>query len=455
MTSYDLAIIGAGPGGYVAAIYASRRKLKVCIIEKDLVGGTCLNRGCIPTKSLLNSAGIVTTIKESAPYGIDVTGYNINFDKMAARKDEVVTRLRTGIETLLRANKIDLIRGTATIDGPNTIKIDGADTITAKNIIIASGSRVVSLPNITLDEVDILSSDGMLNLKTVPKSLAIIGGGIIGCEFANLYNVLGSKVTIIEFTDRLVPAQSREVSKKLEMLFKKRGIDVFTSSAAESITKAGTLKILVTGGKSIEAEKVLISVGRKSNTDGLGDLNALGIKVEKGRIVVDEYRRTALQNIFAIGDCVDGPLLAHKASYDGILAVDNILGNMRKADYSNVPGCIWTEPEIASVGLCEEEAKKKYPDAKIAKFPYMGSGKAYAMGRVEGFAKIIGDSRGNIIGVEIFGAGACDLIAEAALAKAANINIEEWARVVHCHPTLSEILQEAAHSFFGTPIHSV
>lgn len=455
MTNYDLAIIGSGPGGYVAAIYASRRKLKVCVIEKDLVGGTCLNRGCIPTKSLLNSAGIITTIKESAPYGVNVAGYKINFDKMATRKDEVVLRLRTGIETLLRANSIDLIHGHAVIEGSNSIKVNGTDTITAKNIIIACGSRPAGLQNIKFDETDILSSDGILNLKAIPKSLAIIGGGVIGCEFASLFNSLGSKVTIIEYTDRLIPTQSREASRKLEMAFKKRGIDVLTSSSAESVTKGAILKISISGGRAVESEKVLMSIGRNSDIDGLGEMKALGINTEKGRIAVDENLRTAVKNIYAIGDCVSGPLLAHKASYDGIIAVDNILGDVRKKDYSNIPSTIWTEPEIASVGLTEEDAKAKYKDIKISKFPYLGSGKAYIMGKSDGFAKVIGDTEGNIVGVEIFGAGACELIAEATLAKAAEVNIEKWSRVVHAHPTLSEIWQEAAHSFCGTPIHGL
>ena len=232
MIDYDLAIIGSGPGGYVAAIYAARHKLKTCVIEKDLVGGTCLNRGCIPTKSLLNSASIIATLKESSVHGIEAGNYTIDFAKMVSRKDEIVLRLRAGIETLFRANKIDLIRGTGTIVGPNTIKINGVDPIFAKDIIIASGSKVAGLPNIEPDEIDILSSDAILKINSIPKSLVVIGGGVIGCEFANLYNILGSKVTIIEFTDRLVPTQSREVSKKLEMSFKKRGIDVFTSSSA-------------------------------------------------------------------------------------------------------------------------------------------------------------------------------------------------------------------------------
>ena len=455
MTNYDLAIIGSGPGGYVAAIYASRHKLKTCVIEKDLVGGTCLNRGCIPTKSLLNSASIISVIKDSSLYGVEVAGYKADFIRIAARKDEVVLRLRAGIETLLRANKIELIRGAASISSPNTIKVNGEDAVTAKNIIIASGSQVAGLPNIKIDETDILSSDGILNLKSVPLSLVIIGGGVIGCEFASLYSLLGSKVTIVEFTDMLIPTQSKEASRKLEMNFKKRSIDVFTSCSAESVVMGKDMKVSLSGGRTVEAEKILVSVGRKSNIKGLGDLKSLGIAVEKGKIAVDDYLRTNLKNIYAIGDCVSGPLLAHRASYDGFVAVDNILGGSRKRDYSNVPNCIWTEPQIASVGMNEEEAKAKYPDARIAKFPYMGSGKAYLMGKVEGFAKIIGDARGNIIGVEIFGEGACELIAEAVLAKTANVSIEEWSRVVHGHPTLSEILQEAAHLFCGTPIHGL
>ncbi len=455
MTNYDLAIIGSGPGGYVAAIYASRHKLKTCVIEKGLAGGTCLNRGCIPTKSFINSASIVSTIKESHLHGVEVSGYKANFDKMRARKDEVVLRLRTGIETLLRANSVELIRGHAVIEGPNSIKVNGADTITAKNIIIACGSKPAGLHNIKFDETDILSSDGILDLKAVPKSLTIIGGGVIGCEFASLFNILGSKVTIVEYTDRLIFTQSREASRKLEMAFKKRGIDVLTSSSAESVTKALSLKVSISGGKAIESEKVLVSIGRNSDTEGLGDMKALKIEIDKGKITVDESLRTAVKNIYAIGDCVSGPLLAHKASYDGIIAVDNILGDARRKDYSNIPSTIWTEPEIASVGLSEEEAKAKYKDIKISKFPYLGSGKAYIMGKPEGFAKVIGDAKGNIVGVEVFGAGACELIAEATLAKTAELNIEKWSRVVHAHPTLSEIWQEAAHAFCGTPIHGL
>lgn len=451
---YDLAIIGSGPGGYVAALYASRNNLKVAIIESSLVGGTCLNRGCIPTKSLLYSASILNTIKESSSYGVEVKDHKLDFARILVRKDETVLRLRTGIETLFRAGKIDLLRGRARLAGPDTIRIDEKEEIGAKNIIIASGSKVSALPGINIDEESVLSSDGILGIKRLPKSIAIIGGGVIGCEFASLFSALGVKVTIIELMERIIPSQSREASKKLEMVFKRKGVDVLVSSKVESVTKDDSIDISVSGGKRIRADIALVSIGRSPNTDDMG-LEDAGIKTEKGRVVVDGHLHTAVKNIYAIGDCVSGPLLAHKASYDGILACDNILGRPRTADYSNIPNCIWTEPEIASVGLSEDEARSTYPDSKTAKFPYLASGKAFIEGKTEGFIKIIGNAKGDILGVEIFGKGACDLIGEAVLARTLKVNIKDWAHVVHGHPTMSEIIQEAVHVFCGTPIHSI
>ena len=454
MTQYDLAIIGSGPGGYVGALYACRHKLKTCVIEKDLTGGTCLNRGCIPTKSLINSAGILKTVKDASLYGVEASGVRVDFGKMITRKNEVVTRLRTGIETLFRANKVDLIKGEAKVAGANTISVSGQNDLKAKYIIIASGSSVMDLPGISVDHHDILSSDDILDIKEIPQAIAIIGGGVIGCEFASLFNALGSKVTIVEFTDRLIPTQSREASKKLEMIFKRRGMDVLLSSKAESVEKGNVLKLSVSGGKTIEAEKILVSIGRVPNIDCIKGVKC-GVREDGGRIAVDDYLETGEKGIYAIGDCVAGPMLAHKASYDAMLACDNILGLKRKVDYSNIPNCIWTDPEIASVGLTEEDVKAKCPDARIAKFPYLASGKALIIGKSEGFVKIIGDAKGNILGVEILGEGASDLIAEAVLAKTANINIKDWARSVHGHPTLSEVIQEAVHVFCGTPIHSI
>jgi len=443
--NYDLAIIGSGPGGYVAALYASRQKLNVCVIEKDSVGGTCLNRGCIPTKALLHSAFLASKIKDSGEFGIDIDGFKLNFPAITSRKDMIVSRLRAGIETLFRGSKVNLIKGAAKFKSADTLTVNGED-IHAGHFIIATGSKPSALPGITIDEIDICSSDGILQLKEVPKSITIVGGGVIGCEFASLFNALGSKVSIVELLDRILPTQSREVSKKMEMIFKKRGVTISTSTKFNPTSSPG----LASPGLG----KVLIAVGRRPDTEGLC-LEGIGISLEKGRVVVDKNLRTTLKNIYAIGDCVSGPQLAHKASYDGILAVDNILGHPRESDYSNIPNCIWTDPEVASVGLTEEDAKAKHPDARIAKFPYLASGKAYIMGRPEGFIKLIGDSKGNILGVEIFGEEACDLIGEAALARAKGATIKELSRVVHGHPTLSEIFQEAAHIFCGTPVHSV
>lgn len=454
MKKYDLAIIGSGPGGYVAAIYASRHKFNTCIVEKNLVGGTCLNKGCIPTKALLNSASLISVIKEAPSYGIDIGSYQLNFARIISRKDEVVSRLRAGVETLLKANKVELMRGAAEFISKDTIRVGGKEDISAKNFIIASGSAVSGLAGIEIDESKVLSSDGILDIRSIPSSLAIIGGGVIGCEFATLFNALGSKVSIIESTERIISNQSREASRKLEMIFKRRGIEVLTSATVEEVVKSSPLKLKLSAGKTLESEKILVSVGRVPNTKGLG-LEKAQVKTDKGRIVVNEYLQANVSGIYAIGDCVGAPLLAHKASYDAMAACDNIRGEPRKADYSNIPSCIWTDPEIASVGMTEEEAKAKHPDAKIAKFPYLGSGKAFIEGKTEGFVKIIGDSSGRILGVEILGKGACDLISEAVLARTMRINIRDWARSVHGHPTLSEVLQEAAHIFCGSGIHAV
>lgn len=450
---YDLAIIGSGPGGYVAGLYASRHKLNVCVIEKGLVGGTCLNKGCIPTKVMLNSSSLLSRIRESRIYGVEVDGFKLNFANLTARKEEVVSKLRTGIETLFRANKIDLVRGSACLKDENTVTVDGQDVV-AKYIIIATGSSPLSLPGIKPDEKNIFSSDGILEIKALPKSILIIGAGAVGCEFATIFSSFGVKVTIVELLERVLMTQSREASKKLEAIFKKKNVDIFTSSKVESITKGGLLEAKLSTGRVVEAEKALLAVGRGSNIEGIG-IEKLGIKTEKGRISTDESLRTNVKNIYAIGDCIGGPLLAHKASYDGILACDNVLGKDRRADYSNIPNCVYTEPEVASVGLNEEEAKTRYPSSRVAKFPYLGSGKASILGRPEGFIKIIGDRDGRILGIEIMGEEACDLIGEAVLAKTAGVNIKDLSMVVHGHPTLSEIFQEAAHIFCGTGIHSI
>ncbi|MFA6078954.1 MAG: dihydrolipoyl dehydrogenase [Candidatus Omnitrophota bacterium] len=442
MKSYDLSIIGSGPGGYVAALYASRRGLNVCVIESDLVGGTCLNKGCIPTKVMLNSASAFSGLKDYAKLGIDVNGYNLNFPKVSLRKNEVVLRLRTGIETLFRANRITLVKARARLSGANTIELDNGESITSKNIIIATGSRPAALPGLGINENTIYSSDGILDIKELPRTMMIIGGGILGVEFASIFNAFGVKVTVVEMADRLIPSHSKEASKKLEMIFKKRGIDVLISTTVDPA--------LV---KKIDAENVLVAVGRKANIEDIG-LQNCGLSINNEKISVDIHLCANGGSIYAIGDCIGGPLLAHKAFYDAMIAVDNIMGNASNADYSAIPSCIYTDPEIASVGLTEEQAKEKHPGVKIAKFPYLASGKAYIIGKSDGFIKIIGDANGKLLGAEILGAGACDMISELALALSSGISIEKISRTTHGHPTLSEIIQEASHVFMGTPIHS-
>lgn len=453
MKSYDLAVIGSGPGGYVAALYAARHHLSVCVAEKDLLGGTCLNRGCVPTKTMLQTAALLSAIKESSFHGIEINSYRLNTNRIFERRDDVVTKLRGGIETLFKAARIDLIHGTATLKDGQTLSVDGTE-VSARAIIIAVGSAPVAIPAIPFDGTSILSSDHVLALRELPKSLIIIGGGVIGCEFATLFSELGIAVTVIEMLDRLIPLQSREASRKMEAVFTKRGIRVITAARVEAIERGETVTARLSTGAAVEAERTLVCIGRAPATAGLS-LEQAGIKTEKGRIIVSDTLHTTVPTVYAIGDCVAGPLLAHKASYDGILAVDNILGSPRTVDYTTIPSCVYTDPEVASIGLTEEAARQQHPGLTIARFPYRASAKALIMNRTEGFCKIIADAQGRLLGIEIFGEDACNLIGEATLALKLGATVSDLAHVVHGHPTLSEIFQEAAHLFAGAGVHAV
>ncbi len=454
MQNYDLAVIGAGPGGYVSAIYASRLGMKTCLIEKDSVGGTCLNHGCIPTKVMLNCAAAIKSINAFRAYGVEVAGYNFAQEKLFSKREEVVTRLRSGIMSLLAANKVVLIKGAGRIKSQGLIDIAGA-LVGAKNIIIAAGSSPMDLPGMKFDDARILSSEGILRLKSIPKSIIIVGGGVIGCEFATFYNTVGSKVYIIELMDRLLPTMDRELGKRLEVILKKRGIDIHTSVRVGSMNNSGDMVLSeLQDGHSIKSETALICVGRRPNTAGLG-LEELGISLDKGRIVVNEFLETGVKGVFAIGDCINGPMLAHAASYEGTVVCDNIAGKKRRVDYNLIPSCIFTEPEIAACGLTEDEAKKLDPDSKAVKFPYMASSKAQVINSADGFIKMVGAKDGRLLGIEIMGHNACDLIGEASLAIAMKANIEDIANAVHAHPTLSEIFGDASHLFLGKPIHTI
>lgn len=455
MGKYDIAIIGAGPGGYVAAIYAAMSGKSVAVIEKDYLGGVCLNKGCIPTKAVLSSVEVLTRIKESSSFGIDVSSCKINFEKINIRKEEIVKKLRHGIEALFKARKVSLFNGTARLVSADTIEVSGA-RIEAKDIIIAAGSSPFDMPAFKFNHTNIISSDDILELKEIPESLLIIGGGVIGCEFAVIYNALGSKVAIVEMMPEILPNMDRETAKKLSLILKKRGINISTGTKVEQLKeRGGKVLAILSSGNEQAVDKALVCVGRSPNTGNLG-LKEIGAKTEKGRIIVDEYMRTNIPNIYAIGDVAGKFQLAHTASYEGIVACKNILGGAKKADYKSVPSCIYTSPEVASVGISEEAAKDSGIEIKVSRFPFSALGKAHAISMTEGFVKLIGEkSTGRILGVHILGHDATNLIAEAALAIKQGLTAEEVGDTIHAHPTLAEGLMEACHIFEDKGIHTL
>lgn len=440
MTKYDIAIIGSGPGGYVAALYAAGCGKKVLIVEKDRLGGVCLNWGCIPTKTLLASAKTLNTIKRSKEFGIEVGSYNINLPEIRKRKDNVINTLKNGIETLFKTKNIDLKKGHGRIAGKGIIEVDN-EKFEAENIIIATGSRPAELPDFKFDNKRVLMSASILDLDTLPKKLLIIGGGVNGCEYAYLYQSLGVQVTIVEMLDRLLPTMDRELGKKMEMILKKLGVDVRVKTKLTSIPK--------------EYDKVTVCVGRKLNSEDIG-LEKLNIKTDKGRIIVDKAMKTSAPNVYAIGDVTGGYLLAHVASHEGIVACDNIMGNESNMNYESVPLCIYTDPQIASVGLTDKEAIEDGFSAKVAKIPLRAIGKAHALGEKEGFIKIVYcQKRGRVLGVHMIGPEAAEIIHEAVVLVKTKAKVKDITETIHAHPTLSEALQEAAFIADKRPIHSI
>jgi len=441
---YDLTIIGSGPGGYTAALRAQKLGAKVSIIEKGLLGGTCLNIGCIPTKAILKSVEWLRNIKKSSEFGIDIPDYNINIKKIYERKNDLVSKLRTGLESLLKSKGIDIIKGEARFLDAKTIEVDG-NPLTAKNIIIATGSLPAKLKDIEIDHKHIVSSDDMLNLEEVPGSIAIIGGGVIGCEFASIYSQLGSKVTLIEVMDRLLPSEDREISRRLESIFKREGITVLKETRVLSCQKDKGPKIGLEDGTVIEADIALLCVGRRPNTGRL-NLEVAGIDMDGSRILIDEKMETSVSNIYAIGDAVGGFYLAHVASYEGIVASENIFGSPVAADYSIIPNSIFTHPEISSIGITEDKAKEEGIQIAVRKLPFAAIGKPHLAGETEGLIKIISDKDSDkILGAHIFGSSASELIAELAIAMKSALTVKELGEIVYAHPTISEIVPEACH----------
>lgn len=459
---YDIAIIGGGPGGYVAAIYAGKKKAKVCLIERDELGGTCLNRGCIPTKALIHSANIVSEIKQAKRFGIITRDVQIDWNTIQKNKETIVKTLTKGVENLLKANGVKTYKGTAKLLDKNTIEITyhtgQKETITAQKIILATGSSPVIIPIPGYDLPGVITSDEALSLDALPESMLIIGGGVIGIELGYIYNTMGVDITIVEMLPQILPRQDEEIQKELRKILERQGIKIYTSSKVKAIEKTED-KLITTfetqeGVKQITTDRVLMAAGRKPNTEAVKDLN---LDIQKTGITVDEYLRTNIQNIYAIGDVTGKSMLAHVASHQGITAAKNALGQNKKMDYKVIPGCIYTSPEVASVGLTEQEARQKYKDnIKIGRFPFIASGKALTLGERQGFVKIISDSKYNeILGVHILGPNATELAAEAALAIKLECTAEELADTIHAHPTLSEAVMEASFDLLGEPIHKM
>jgi|TARA_A100001011_G_scaffold60200_1_gene59891 dihydrolipoamide dehydrogenase len=462
LSDFDIAIIGSGPGGYVCAIRAAQLGLSVCCVEKsETLGGTCLNVGCIPSKSLLHTSYLFKQTKDLNKIGITVSDVQIDIKKMINSKNESVVGLTDGIKFLFKKNKIIHKKGFGRIVNSNEIEIlsdNNSEIIKAKNIVIATGSEVSTPKDILLDEIDILSSTGALNLSEVPGELIIIGAGYIGLELGSVWSRLGSKVTVIEFADRILPGMDSEVSKNFQKILIMQGFDFKLSTALRSITKKSgkTYVTVETKGQSIElvCDKVLISTGRKAYTYGL-NLDQINIETDShGKIETNDLFQTKIKNIYAIGDCRQGPMLAHKASEEGVAVAEIIAGQAGQVNYNTIPSVIYTAPEVASVGKTEEEIKKQGIKYKVGKFPFTANPRAKIMHDTEGFVKILSEAdTDEVLGVHIIGPDAGNLIAELAIAMEFGASAEDIARTCHAHPTLNESIKEAALNVEGDAIH--
>ena len=460
-TAYDVVVIGGGPGGYVAAIRAAQLKFKTAVIERERLGGICLNWGCIPTKALLKNAEIFDKLTHGAEWGIKAENVGFDFERIIKRSRGVADRMSSGIDFLMKKNKITPVIGTAKLLKGGKIEVtkkDGKEVIEAKHIIIATGARARSLPGVTFDGEKIITSKEAMNLKEVPKTLTVVGAGAIGIEFAYFYTVLGTKVTVIEYLDSILPVEDREVSKVVSNSLKKRGVNIITGAAVKSVEKtaAGTKVTYDLKGKmeTVESDKTLMAVGVTGNIENIG-LEDLGIEVVKGHIKVDKDQKTNVPGVYAIGDVIGPPWLAHVASAEGIHCLDAIAGLKPHAiDYTNIPGCTYCQPQVASVGLTEEKCKEQKLDYKVGKFPFTAIGKAVASGEPDGMVKIIfGKKYGEILGAHIVGSEATEMIAELALAKSMEATLEDLHHCVHAHPTLSEAVMEAAAAAENLAIH--
>ncbi|MBI5416812.1 dihydrolipoyl dehydrogenase [Candidatus Poribacteria bacterium] len=457
--SYDIAIIGGGPGGYVAAIRAAQLGSKVCLIEKTRVGGTCLNRGCIPTKTILGSIKVLKHIKHAEEFGLHVENVTVDMEKIINRKNEVVNNLVSGIEFLLKSYKITLIQGTGKLKTKNQIEVTlsdgGTETVDANKIIIATGSEPALIPAFNIDGQKIITSNEALVMRDIPAKMIIIGAGVIGCEFACILSTLGTEVTMIELMPNILPTEDINIARRMAQILKKQNINIRTKVKIEKVEKTETgVVAILEGGEKIEADKALVSIGRSLNTKNIG-LEEVGIKLTaRGAVEVDDYMRTNIDNIYAIGDITGKIMLAHVASAQGLVASSNCAGENNTMDYRVVPSCIFTFPEIASVGYTEDKATQAGFEVTTGTFNFRALGKAQAIGETEGLIRIVADAKTDkILGAQMLGPNVTDLIAEVALAIKNDLTIKHITNTIHAHPTLAEAILEAAEDVHDMAIH--
>lgn len=460
--NYDVIVIGSGPGGYVAAIRASQLGLKAAVIERESLGGICLNWGCIPTKALLKSAQVFEYIKHASDYGINVKEAAHDFGSVVKRSRGVADGMSKGIAFLMKKNKIDVITGSGKLLAAGKVEVTDAagakKTYEAKHVILATGARSRELPNVKIDGKKVIGYREAMNMPAQPKSMIVMGSGAIGCEFAYFYHAMGTKVTIVEYLPNILPVEDEEVSKEVTKSFKKSGIEIMTDASVESVdTKGNGCKVKVktkTGLVELEADVVLSAVGVTTNIENIG-LEQVGVKTEKGKVIVDDFYATNIKGVYAIGDIVKGQALAHVASAEGIICVEQIAGHHpQPLDYNNIPGCTYCTPEVASVGYTEKAAKEAGYEIKVGKFPFSASGKASAAGAKEGFVKVIFDAKyGEFLGAHMVGANVTEMIAEVVAARKLETTGMEIVKTVHPHPTMSEALMEAAAQAYGECIH--
>jgi len=459
---YDIIVLGSGPGGYVTAIRASQLGFKVAVIEKENLGGVCLNWGCIPTKALLKSAQVFDYLKHASDYGLTVSSFDKDFTAVVSRSRGIADGMSKGVQFLMKKNKIDVIDGFGKMKPGKKVAVTAADgkvtDYDADHIIIATGARSRELPNLPQDGVKVIGYRKAMTLETQPKSMIVVGSGAIGVEFAHFYNAMGTQVTIVEFLPNIVPLEDEDISKQMERSMKKAGVTIMTNSSVEKIDTSGAgIKAYVKTAKGeeiLEADILLSAVGIKTNLENIG-LEEVGIATDRDKIIVNDFYQTNIPGYYAIGDIVPGPALAHVASAEGITCVEKIAGlHVDPIDYGNIPGCTYATPEIASVGLTEKQAKEKGYDLKIGKFPFTASGKAKASGTPDGFVKVIFDAKyGEWLGCHMIGAGVTDMIAEAVVARKLETTGHEILKSIHPHPTMSEAVMEAVADAYGEVIH--